>query len=624
SGIAAAAIALLFVSCASPQVRDETTVNTIPSEVRGDLTVSGTIKVRGEVKVFPGATLTVRPGTRILFEPFDPDEDGVNDSRLVVEGVLVARGEPEAPIYFTSAASEPGPGDWLELRMDHSEGSVLEYCVLEHSRYGLHVHFSSGYVMNCVFRDNIDGTRFGTSRFEFLFNLVEGNEGKGINLRDSEIRIADNRIARNGHGIFLFERTAGSVIGFNLFAGNGRSDIRFGDFYEGEAPQMMGNRREDGAPVVVAGFEGPLDPGMAEEGFPWSRWRPGPLVVKLGARPLWQIQVGSFVDAPPVFAGEAKGKVAVAGWEAGLLLLETATGARVHHVPLPDVTDAAPELVDGVLYLPSWDRKIRAVDIISGQVIGEAQWDTSLADDHRQASPVAGWSGRLYVGLWNGDFRELDPVTMQWGWSVALDGPVRGAAAPARDALWVGTDEGSLYRVSYAGQILDKVDLKSPVRAAPSLIGEEGIAVVTREGILHRLNDGRVSWRRKLPGAGTYAAPVTLRHTHDQIIVGDGSGTVSSFTGKGALMWRLGLGSAVHTISRPAAGLLMAGTEGSGVGIFTLTGRLLGTLGSEGAVHGIAVLEREEDLLVVYGARDGYVRAFALTLSRERWEEPGP
>ncbi|HSG05558.1 MAG TPA: hypothetical protein VLB09_04075, partial [Nitrospiria bacterium] len=127
-------------------------MNTIPAEIRQNLTVSGTISVKGEIKVFPGATLTVKPGTRFLFEPFDPDNDGVNDSRLVIEGVLIARGDPGAPIYFSSAAAKPGPGDWLELRMDHSEGSVLEYCVLEHSRYGLHVHFSSGVLANSIIR----------------------------------------------------------------------------------------------------------------------------------------------------------------------------------------------------------------------------------------------------------------------------------------------------------------------------------------------------------------------------------------------------------------------------------------------------------------------------------------
>ena len=623
-GIAVSALIMLISACAGPQLRQGFSVNTIPSEIRQDLTVSGTIRVKGEIKVFSGVTLTVKPGTRFLFEPYDPDGDGVNDSRLVIEGVLVARGDPDAPIYFTSAAVEPEPGDWLELRMDHSEGSVLEYCVMEHSRYGLHVHFSSGYVMNSVFRENIDGTRFGTSSFEFAFNLVRGNEGKGINLRDSRINIADNRIENNGHGIFLFEKTAGSLISFNRFKDNERSDIRFGDFYEGKPPPIIGNRSEDGAPLEVAGFQGEIVPERAIEGFPWSQWKPGPIILEYGAKEIWKKQVGSFVDGAPVFKEPDLERIAVPSWKEGLVLLETKTGAEVARVPIPDVTDATPEFMDGVLYFPSWDRTVRAVDMDSGEILGTVEWDSSMADDHRQASPVGSWTGRIYLGLWNGDFRELDPVAMKWTWSVPLDGPVRGAAALARDFMWVGTDGGTLYKVSYEGEVLDKLDLGSPVRAAPVLIGENGLIVVTSDGILYRLQDDQISWRRKLPGVGTYGAPIVVRHHHDQILVGDGSGAVSSFTGNGALMWRLEMGSAVHVLSGPVNGLMLGGTENNGVRIFTGTGRFLGTLESGGAVHGISFLARESDALAVYGARDGFVRAYSLTLSKKTWEPPAP
>ena len=205
-GITVAVLTVLLFSCAGPQIRSGEAINSIPSEIRSDVTVSGMITIKGEVKVFSGATLTVKPGTRFLFEPFDPDGDGVNDSRILVEGVLVARGDSDAPIYFTSAAKEPEPGDWLELRMDHSEGSVLEYCVLEDSRYGLHVHFSSGMVANSVFRNNIDGTRFGNSSFDLAGNRFADNLGKGINLRASRLWITRNVIENNRHGIFLFEQ----------------------------------------------------------------------------------------------------------------------------------------------------------------------------------------------------------------------------------------------------------------------------------------------------------------------------------------------------------------------------------------------------------------------------------
>ena len=253
SGSLIAAVILLLSSCTGPQMRPNVLENSIPTEIREDLTVSGDIRIRGEVKLFPGVVLTVKPGTRFLFEPYDPDGDGVNDSRLVIEGRLVARGEPGAPIVFTSASESPEPGDWLEIGIERSEGTVLEYCVVEYSRYGLHVHFSSGVVANSIFRNNIDGTRFGTSRFLFIKNSVTANVGKGINLRDSRIVIAGNSITSNRHGIFIFERGSESWITRNHFTDNASADIRFGDFYEGDTPHMASNEGQEKGVVAIPG-----------------------------------------------------------------------------------------------------------------------------------------------------------------------------------------------------------------------------------------------------------------------------------------------------------------------------------------------------------------------------------
>ena len=151
------------------------------------------------------------------------------------------------------------------------------------------------------------------------------------------------------------------------------------------------------------------------------------------------------------------------------------------------------------------------------------------------------------------------------------------------------------------------------------------MAVVTRDGILYRMrDDGGISWRRKLPGEGSYAAPLVVRGYYDQIIVGDSAGHVSSFNGSGALMWSVKAGSAVHGMSGPVSGLILAGTQGDGVLVLTPAGQLLGALPARDAVHGVAVFARKADVLAVYGARDGFVRAYSLAVSKRPWELPVP
>ena len=469
-------MALLLSSCTSIQPRPTVQANTIPPEIRQDLTVSGAIHVRGEVKVFPGAVLTVKPGTKFLFEPFDPDGDGVNDSRLLIEGRLVARGEPDAPIIFTSAAKDPEPGDWLELRIDRSEGSVLEYCVLEHSRYGLHVHFSSGVIANSIFRSNIDGTRFGNSRFLVVNNRVSGNIGKGINLRNSSIVLGGNDITGNRHGIFVFEKGSESRIIRNAFSHNVQSDIRLGDFYEGDPPQMEDNRGQDGSVLVISGRD-----NLSEEASGGTYLETGPFADEWEVTPLWEREVGSYMDGSPVpVYGD---RFAVASWNEGITLLGAKDGRILSQTAVGDVVDATPLLHGRVLLFPSWDRTFAKLDLEQGNVDRTVQWSSSLADDHRQASPVL-LEGKVVQGLWSGELRAMDPWTLEMVWNLDLDGPIRATPVVEAGNVQVVTENGTLYLITHKGAILAEQSLGSPVWSSPAALNDGRVAVVTKKGVL--------------------------------------------------------------------------------------------------------------------------------------------
>jgi len=196
-------------------------------------TWSGTRRIAELIEVPAGVTLRLSPGTTLRFAFVDRDGDGVGDAGLHVAGRIEAVGRPVAPITFTSAESDPQPGDWQGLVFDNSAGNVFTDCRFEYAQHALHAHFSSARLARCRLERNIEGTRLGNSSFAIEHSLVRGNASKGLNFFGCSNSIRGNLITGNADGVFLFETDADSVVEANNIVGNRRYDVRLGDFYRG-------------------------------------------------------------------------------------------------------------------------------------------------------------------------------------------------------------------------------------------------------------------------------------------------------------------------------------------------------------------------------------------------------
>src|SRR5512143_1253560 len=102
-----------------------------PAEVEGtvksDTTWSGDVLVAGDVLVPEGVTLTIAPGTRVMFSASESSKiEPVflsMQTEIMVRGTLLARGVKDNPITFTAApeamnTKKPERGDWGGLIFD--------------------------------------------------------------------------------------------------------------------------------------------------------------------------------------------------------------------------------------------------------------------------------------------------------------------------------------------------------------------------------------------------------------------------------------------------------------------------------------------------------------------------
>jgi parallel beta-helix repeat protein len=552
------------------------------AEIMADTFWSGKIVINGQVKVFKGATLTIAPGSDIAFLRRDLDKDGLGDGTLIVEGSLRALGTPAQPIRFRSAAEAPQPGDWLEIRVDFSKEAQLRYCEIRDSAHALHAHFTRASVEDSHIHHNIDGSRLGQGNFIFRRNLIEANEGKGINFRNATIDITDNIIRHNSAGIFLFETDRPPTIAHNNIYGN-TDNLRLGDFFHrdlqlgsnwwgsaiaAEVDASIYDREEDATlgrarvGIAPAWFEdcGPADP--------------------LQLRQPWRVTTAGFVDAAPQVIGA---DLLVASWDGTVRRLDR-DGKLLWLTPLQEVIDA-PLLVAGErIFGQNWGREVFALKAENGERLWSFTYPPSPADDHRQGGLLLA-EGQLLVPAWNGTLYALDPQSGQELWSFAARAPLRATPLVAQGRIFLSGGDSTLWCLDRQGRLLWERSGPAPL-LTPAIGNGEGIIILDRDGNLSALHpDGTILWQKALGETCYYAAPV---RTEEGLFVATAAGALWKINpDNGAIIWRKEGFAPIYATPLDLDGRLLLGDNNGALRVVgAISGNILARLDFAAAIQG--------------------------------------
>jgi hypothetical protein len=191
---------------------------------------AGEVRIRGVVTVKKDGHLTILPGTRVVFAPLDRDGDGIGDGELLIEGGLVARGTPTAPIVFTSGAAQPKAADWKFLYLDFAREGEIAHVISEYAYSGVQIHFCKATVTDSEFRFNVDGLRFSTVNLVAAGNRMHHNaHGIRYEERRSRALLHHNDIRDNDIGLFVVTRSDDAArIEYNNIAGNRQYNVKMG------------------------------------------------------------------------------------------------------------------------------------------------------------------------------------------------------------------------------------------------------------------------------------------------------------------------------------------------------------------------------------------------------------
>ena len=234
-----------------------------------DTTWQGTVLIKGDIYVPPGVTLTVLPGTTVKFARIDEKSDqnqfGVDspyypEAELIIRGRLIAKGDKDKIIVFTSAEVDARPKDWGAINFLGGDGNVLEYAKILFAYNGVHGHGAQARISHCEFAKNGVAISFKMeeetpgvdwfgkpSEMEITHNLIHQNKG-GVTFRNSKGHVAYNVIDDNKFfGVFPKDKSE-VLVEYNDITGNTKGIY----LYQAQLVRFVNNNITDNKDYNVA------------------------------------------------------------------------------------------------------------------------------------------------------------------------------------------------------------------------------------------------------------------------------------------------------------------------------------------------------------------------------------
>ncbi len=210
-------------------------------------TWSGSIFVNESILVPTGITLTINPGTRLMFQPNRGYKTTKSVGFSVAGGTVIAVGTSDQQIWFTSDTDAPINGDWGGIELHNTNSSIFKYVIIEFAGLGI-AQFDSNVTIS--------------------HSIVRWVNLEGIYMERSSPVIEYNLVYQNGyHEIALEQYNHDVIIRNNIFAGGHVPFIVFDSSVTVEGNYFYNYNTSTSPAVSVAGFANATVIGNKFDGF---------------------------------------------------------------------------------------------------------------------------------------------------------------------------------------------------------------------------------------------------------------------------------------------------------------------------------------------------------------------
>lgn len=278
-----------------------------------------------------------------------------------------------------------------------------------------------------------------------------------------------------------------------------------------------------------------------------------------------------------------------------------------------DEVRSSPTVMDGVLYVGSYDNNLWALDARKGEFLWKYPTEDGIA-----SSPCV-WRDLVIFGS---EDRILYAVFAQNGrisWTCPTQDRIRSSPRVAMEHVFFGSDDRHLYNVSArSGRVVWKFEAVGPIRSSPTIV-EEIVYVGAQDCYVYALNiqDGSVKWKFRTN------RPVMSSPTFFEGLVLIGSMDWNLYAldaNSGWAVWRYRTGG--HVVATPAVdgnlGLAFVGSaDGSMYAVDLRTGRMAWKYTTENQVVSSPALFGEA---IYFGSVDGFIYSLDARSGEVRWK----
>jgi outer membrane protein assembly factor BamB len=246
----------------------------------------------------------------------------------------------------------------------------------------------------------------------------------------------------------------------------------------------------------------------------------------------------------PVVTPDGQLLVGSAGTDNGMVSLDMATGRETWAAPLVANNHwvAPPLVVADTIYAANNNGTLYAAELATGHILWSLPLNNSL-----WGAPTS--NGKLiFVPSLDHRLYAVDPESRSVAWDVDLAGSIAGSTAVSTDGstLYAGSFAGKVFALDAAsGAIIWTADVKDWVWGAPVLAGDS-VFVADISGRVYSLGapHGKNAWPEIKPDDSITASPLALT---DGMLVATEAGTLFAYDRTGTKTWDVNVGGQIYT-----------------------------------------------------------------------------